>query len=149
MSLLDRAIDFRKEFEVSRKVAQKYVKATDLTAEEMLELIDVYDKWQEGIALKIGDKVSYNGELFEVIQSHTTQADWLPNTTPALYKKITPATTGDGEEIIPEFKQPTGAHDSYKKGDKVLFEGKIYESLIDNNSYSPKDYPQGWKEITE
>ena len=45
--------------------------------------------------------------------------------------------------------QVTGAHDAYKKGDKVKFEGKIYESLIDANTYSPSAYPAGWKEITE
>ena len=27
--------------------------------------------------------------------------------------------------------------------------GKVYESLIDNNAYSPSAYPAGWKEITE
>ena len=50
---------------------------------------------------------------------------------------------------VPDFKQPTGAHDSYKKGDRVRFEGKVYESLIDNNAYSPATYPQGWREVTE
>ncbi|MFA7115570.1 MAG: carbohydrate-binding protein [Candidatus Omnitrophota bacterium] len=43
--------------------------------------------------------------------------------------------------------QPTGAHDAYQKGDRVLFEGKTYESLIDANVWSPTSYPQGWKEI--
>ena len=49
---------------------------------------------------------------------------------------------------IPEFKQPTGAHDAYKKGDVVMFNGKKYESLIDSNAYSPEAYPAGWKEIS-
>lgn len=48
---------------------------------------------------------------------------------------------------IPEFKQPTGAHDAYKKGDLVMFKGKKYESLIDANVYSPEAYPAGWKEV--
>ena len=51
------------------------------------------------------------------------------------------------ELSIPEFVQPTGAHDTYKKGDKVSFNGKIYESLIDANTYSPSAYPLGWQEI--
>ena len=46
----------------------------------------------------------------------------------------------------PEFVQPTGAHDAYKKGDKVTFEGKHYISLIDANVYSPTAYPAGWQE---
>lgn len=48
---------------------------------------------------------------------------------------------------VPDFVQPTGAHDAYKKGDKVRFEGKIYESLIDGNAYSPSAYPLGWQEV--
>lgn len=32
-------------------------------------------------------------------------------------------------------------------GDKVKFNGKIYESVIDNNVWSPEAYPQGWKEV--
>jgi hypothetical protein len=32
-------------------------------------------------------------------------------------------------------------------GDKVSFEGKNYESLINNNVWSPAVYPAGWKEI--
>ena len=51
------------------------------------------------------------------------------------------------EPSIPEFVQPTGAHDAYKKGDKVSFNGKIYESLIDANVYSPSAYPLGWQEV--
>ena len=47
-----------------------------------------------------------------------------------------------------EWAQPTGAHDSYKKGDRVRFEGKNYESLMDGNVWSPAAYPAGWKELT-
>ena len=56
---------------------------------------------------------------------------------------------GTETEVVADFKQPTGAHDTYKKGDKVKFNGKIYRSKIDNNAYSPTDYAQGWEEITE
>ena len=47
-----------------------------------------------------------------------------------------------------EWAQPTGAHDSYKKGDRVRFEGKNYESLRGGNVWSPAAYPAGWKELT-
>ena len=48
-------------------------------------------------------------------------------------------------ETYPEFVQPTGAHDAYQIGDRVLYNGKVYESTIANNVYSPDAYPQGWK----
>lgn len=35
------------------------------------------------------------------------------------------------------------------KGDKVRYNGKVYESLIDNNVWAPDAYPLGWKEIEE
>jgi hypothetical protein len=43
--------------------------------------------------------------------------------------------------------QPTGAHDAYNTGDRVTFEGKVYESLINANTYSPTAYPAGWQEV--
>lgn len=71
----------------------------------------------------------------------------------------TDAETGESTEDIPTdetepatpkvapYKQPTGAHDAYNKGDRVAFGGDTWESMIDSNVWSPKDYPQGWKRI--
>ena len=47
----------------------------------------------------------------------------------------------------PEWVAPSGAHDAYKAGDRVTFEGAVYESVIDGNVWSPTDYPQGWKTV--
>lgn len=111
-------------------------------------------------AYNIGDIVSYNGKLYKSIINANV---WAPDVYPAGWEEYTESAGGGGTtepteptepetpptETIPDFVQPTGAHDAYKKGDKVKFEGKIYESLIDNNAYSPSAYPAGWKEITE
>ena len=113
-------------------------------------------------AYNLGDIVSYNGKLYKSIINANV---WAPDVYPAGWEEYTESTGGgdSGEtggsgttepetpptETIPDFVQPTGAHDAYKKGDKVKFEGKIYESLIDANTYSPSAYPAGWKEITE
>ena len=51
------------------------------------------------------------------------------------------------ENVIPEWVQPTGSHDAYNVGDKVIYEGQVYECIIDDNTWSPTDYPQGWKLI--
>lgn len=57
-----------------------------------------------------------------------------------------PETGGEETgETVPAFVQPTGAHDAYQTGDRVIYNGKIYESTIDNNVWSPDTYPQGWK----
>ena len=48
---------------------------------------------------------------------------------------------------IPEWKQPVGTIGMYMKGDKVKYNGKVYQSVIDNNVWSPEAYPQGWQEV--
>ena len=112
-------------------------------------------------AYNIGDIVSYNGKLYKSVINANV---WAPDVYPAGWEEYTESTGGGGDsgetgggettepetpptETIPEFVQPTGAHDAYKKGDKVRFNGKIYESLIDANAYSPSAYPAGWQEV--
>lgn len=58
----------------------------------------------------------------------------------------TPEPTPEPEDI-PEWVQPTGAHDAYQTGDKVRYNGVVYESLIDGNVWSPEAYPQGWRVV--
>lgn len=53
------------------------------------------------------------------------------------------------EVIYPEWTQPNGAHDAFNTGDRVMFNGKLVESTIDGNVWSPEVYPQGWKEVSE
>lgn len=44
--------------------------------------------WQPGIAVNPGQKYTHNGNTYEVIQAHTTQAGWEPSAVPALWKKL-------------------------------------------------------------
>ena len=130
-----------------KKATRKLVSKSEISVDEYKDIISIYDDWQAGVAYSKGQVVKYKDELWEVIQDHSSQVDWTPDSVPALFKSVTAPKTNDGVEIVPDFKQPTGGHDAYKKGDKVKFEGKVYESLIDNNSYSPSAYPQGWEVI--
>lgn len=45
-------------------------------------------EWKPNIAVKPGEHYTFQGETYEVIQAHTTQADWLPDALPSLYKKL-------------------------------------------------------------
>lgn len=135
------------EVEDIKKATRKLVSKSDISADEYKDIISIYDDWQAGVAYSKGQVVKHQDELWEVIQDHTSQSDWTPDSVPALYKSVTAPKTNDGVEIVPDFKQPTGAHDAYKKGAKVKFNGKVYESVIDNNAYSPTAYPAGWKVV--
>jgi len=113
------------------------IQEESLTTEELLEIAPLFPEYEIGKAYAVGDIFTYQRSLYEVIQAHTSQADWLPDLTPSLYKNHTPK----GE--IEEWRQPLGSHDAYMTGDRVLFNGEIYISIIDNNVWSPDVY--GWE----
>lgn len=100
--------------------------------------IDWYRPWIVGENLKVGDRRGYEKFLYEVIQAHTTQADWTPPSVPALFKRV-------WTEEYPEWVKPTGAHDAYAKGAKVKHNDKKWISTADNNVWEPGVY--GWEEI--
>ena len=104
-----------------------------------LDAMAIYPAWEIGKAYAVNDRRRYGANLYKCVQAHTSQADWTPDATPALWVKVS-------VDEWPEFVQPTGAHDAYNTGDKVTYNGKRYISLIDANVYSPGDYQAGWEE---
>lgn len=129
------------------------VLSKDLSKEQKENILKQYKPYQIGKAYEENEKFTYMDKIYEVIQAHTSQTTWLPDSTPALYKEYLNVKIqnqdGSTTEVVKEFKQPTGAHDAYKKGDKVLFNGKIYQSKIDSNTFSPDQYADGWEEVAE
>jgi hypothetical protein len=119
----------------------------DTNVENMMEVASVFPKYQIGKAYKVKDVFSYgeNGvgdpQLYQVLQAHTSAAEWTPDTAASLYKAI-----GVTENGYPEWVQPLGASDAYNTGDVVSYNGVIYESTIDGNTWSPDVYPAGWAE---
>ena len=103
-----------------------------------LDAMAIYPAWETDAAYAIGQRVRYGDKLYKCVQAHTSQGDWIPSATPALWVRAS-------IEEWPEWVQPTGAHDAYAKGDKVTYKGKRYISLIDGNTYSPDAYPAGWE----
>ena len=110
-----------------------------------LKMPEVFPHWSGNSKEYVkDDKVLYNNVLYKVLQNHTSQETWTPTSAPSLFAKVLTSTTGE----ILEWEQPDSTN-PYMKGDKVKYNGKIYESLIDNNVWSPEAYPQGWKEVEE
>lgn len=69
------------------KVANR-INDVPMTIEESLELAAYFPKWEADKAMPFGYKVSYEGSLFEVIQPHTSQADWTPKVATSLFKMV-------------------------------------------------------------
>ena len=108
-----------------------------LTDAEALDVIDLFLPWESGKSYKVDDRISYNGLLYKCVQAHTSQDDWTPDQTPALWVRVS-------VEEWPEWVQPTGAHDAYEIGAKVSHNGKRWINTIAANTYEPGVY--GWDE---
>ena len=139
--LIEKARELRKRINANLNATRKLIRVDELSEEELFDMIDLYENYQVDKLYKVDSIFKYEEKLYKVIQTHTSQEDWLPDTLPALYLNLMP------DNIIPEWVQPAMAEDAYSIGDKVIFEGEVYESLIDSNTWSPTDYPQGWKLI--
>lgn len=90
---------------------------------------EFYPQWTSWRAYAVGDRVR-DGLLYKCVQAHTSQDDWRPADTPALWVKVS-------VEEWPPWEQPAGAHNAYPKGAKVSHNGKHWVSDIDANIYEP------------
>ena len=127
--------------EVMEAVKRMLANSTEsLSDEDALNVAALFPTWASkmGQAVNVGERYWYDGKLYKVIQAHTVQEDWTPDTAVSLFVEVS-------IEEWPEWVQPQGAQDAYMIGDKVTFEGVHYVSLIDNNVWSPADLPSGWE----
>lgn len=117
-----------------KRIEQAVVSLPD---EQALDIPEMYPHWREDIKVTAGERLFYRDKLYRVVQSHTTQKGWEPDVVPALFTEV----PKPGE--IPVWKQPTGAHDAYNKGDKVRHKGSIWVSAVDANTWEPGVF--GWE----
>ena len=113
-----------------------------LTDEQAIACADIYPEWNgDGKQYAVGDRVTYNEKLYKVLQAHTSQTGWTPTAAPSLFAEILAGQDGTdiGEWVQPDSTNP------YMKGDRVTYQGKTWESTIDNNAWSPDKY--GWIEV--
>lgn len=109
----------------------------------MMEVADVYPAYAVGVAYKTGLVFAYgvnvDGEtqLYQVLQDHTSAAEWTPDAAVSLYKAV--GITAGGVAV---WTQPLGATDAYMTGDIVEHKGKTWVSTADNNVWEPGVY--GW-----
>lgn len=128
-----------KYLEQAKRIRQAINKfAENQTDEILIDNKVAFPFWNgEGAILNLGDIVQYNDDIYRVVQAHTTQTNWTPSATPALFTKIS-------LEEYPEWTQPTGAQDAYSKGAKCIHNNKKWISDVDNNVWEPGIY--GWTE---
>ena len=149
---MNKLVEDNKKRALELRKALEYFVTTlniDTDEEKILEIPSMFPKYKVGVSYKTKEIFAYGTnsvgdvQLYQVLQDHTSQADWTPNTATSLYKAI-----GINENGIPNWVQPLGVSDAYMIGDEYMYNGVHYRSTIDNNVWSPDEYPQG-HEIVE
>lgn len=109
------------------------------TADEEIavQAVSLYPQWRPGMDYSAGYRVQYNGVLYLVITDHQSQESWTPDVSPSLFTKV----LIPDPDVIPEWEQPDSTN-PYMKGDKVMYEGKVWVSDMDSNVWVPGEY--GW-----
>jgi hypothetical protein len=111
---------------VTQSTTSPVVIESNLVAEVQLR-----QPWKAGIAVTVGQVYQYDGNVYEVVQAHTTQSDWLPTVAVALWKRYYSAG-------IPwPWVQPLGAHDAYPLGALVTHDTYTWQSTIAANVWEP------------
>jgi len=119
-----------------------------LTDEQAATVPSIYREWQVDTAYAAGDRRRHDGSLYRCLQAHTSQEGYEPDAAPSLWACI---LAGQDGTDIGVWEQPDSTN-PYMTGDKVHYptmDDPVYESTIDNNIWSPADYPQGWQLVEE
>lgn len=96
----------------------------------------------------VGEPCTHDGQSWRCCQEHSTKnnPDIEPGRSPAHWA---PYHTTDPAKAKP-FIQPIGAHDTYMKGEVCLWtDGTVKRSKVNDNAYSPEDYPDNWEDAGE
>lgn len=113
-----------------------------LTDEHALESMELYPQWASciGKPLLKDKRVRYEDGLYKVQQEHTPQAHQPPSVhTAALYTRITLP-----DEVL------DWAPGSWDKNVKVRHNGKVWLSMVPNNTWEPGGpgvHDNVWKEV--
>lgn len=124
------------------KLAQ--MQALSLSDDEALEVPALYPEWFNGETYTTGQRIRYRGILYKVLQGHVSQADWTPDVASSLYTKVLPGQSGE----IGEWVQPDSTN-GYATGDKVIYNGHLWQSTADDNVWKPGDVGAPWTDLGE
>ena len=118
---------------------------SSISDEQAEKMSILFPSWKIDTNYSVDERIRYNGKMYRALQAHKSQSDWTPDVAVSLFATLLVSVEPDK---IEDWVQPDSTN-AYMTGDKVLYEGYVYESLINNNVWSPANYPAGWKLINE
>ena len=96
---------------------------------------------QDGSLVRAGTRICHNGEVKKAAVDLWDTADNSPDKATTLWETL---DYKDGYRIIPSLITVTGA---FAKGERGWWNGKLYESKVESNVYTPEQYADNWTEV--
>ena len=87
--------------EISKKLIEQQINTLTVDDNTALRMASYYPEWAVGTAYEVGYKVRYNGKLWRVVQAHTSQVGWEPETAVSLFEQINETHDGTKYDPIP------------------------------------------------
>jgi hypothetical protein len=72
--------------------------AISLPDEDALEAVELFPAWAVETEYAVDQRFRYEGRLYRVVQTHTSQANWTPDIAPSLYAEVEKPGQGDTPE---------------------------------------------------
>lgn len=96
---------------------------------------------QDGSLVRAGTRICHNGVVKKAAVDLWDTAENSPDKAATLWETL---DYKDGYRIIPSVITVTGA---FAKGERGWWNGKLYESKVGSNVYTPEQYADNWMEV--
>ncbi len=120
----------------ARKILTKAL--TSLTDEEAYKVKFLFEEWNYEKDYHKGDRVLFNKELYNVVQTPPMKMN--PEIHNAYYQKVHCPI-----DLIEEWDNTNSK--IFNIGDRTRVGEHIYESLVNDNMWAPRDFPIAWQLI--
>lgn len=97
----------------------------------------------DGALVKNGTRINWKGKLKRAAVDLWDTAENTPEAAPTLWEDV---LYKNGVRVIPE---TITAGLAFFKGERGYWGDVLYESLLDNNVWTPEAYPAGWQKAAE
>lgn len=95
----------------------------------------------DGTLIKAGVRINWHGVLKRAAVDLWDREDSNPDNAPGLWEDV---LYRDGYRIIPDV---ITAGLAFSNGEKGWWGDVLKESTVDNNTYTPEQYPDNWKDV--
>lgn len=116
-------VDISGDHLAAAQVFVEQAEAGNIDENTALQHKGLFGEWKVGATCPVGAMRQYEGTLYKCRQEHTSQADWTPDATPALWAVINVTSAGTVNDPIPA-----------ERGMEYEY-GKYYYDSEDGNTY--------------